>query len=110
MGAGQPSVVTLLNSVTTTGAGASYTMWNEEKSFHIIHSTAAGVGAAEVVVQVSNDNSNWADAATFTLTLSTTPTSEAFCRNGTWKYVRGKVNSISGTGASVTLIASNLTR
>jgi hypothetical protein len=85
-------------------------MWNSEKAFHIIHSTTSGAGAAVVVVQVSNDATNWLDAATFTLTLSTTPTSEAFCRNGPWKYVRGKVNSISGTGASITLIASNLTR
>lgn len=107
---GRPSTVVLLNAATATGAGESQSLWGDEKSVQVTHSTSAGVGAAVVVFQVSNDNATWIDAATFTLTLSTTPTAEGFTRNGPWKYVRGYVSSISGTGAAVTMTASNLTR
>jgi hypothetical protein len=110
MSRGQPSSVALLNSATATGAGLSQSVWGIEKSFQVTASTTSGNGGAIVVLQVSNDGVNWLDAATFDLEFNSTGTTEGFSRSATWKHMRGKVNSISGTGSSVSLIVSNLTR
>jgi hypothetical protein len=110
MSSGRPSAIALLDAVTATGAGPSHSLWGDEKSFQVSHSTSSGAGSATVIVQVSNDGSAWIDAATFTLTLSSSVGTEGFTRNGTWKFVRGYVSAISGTDAQVTLTVSNLTR
>ena len=95
------AVTTLLNAVTATGAGASVQSRSKNRTFQ---ATVAGTGAvsATVKVQVSNDNVNWIDLGTITLS-GTTSATDGFASNAPWAYVRGNVTAISGTGAAVTL-------
>jgi len=69
--------------------------------------TSAGAGAATINIEVSNDGSNWVVAGTITLTLATTVTTttntDGFNINAGWKFIRGNVTAISGTGAAVTV-------
>lgn len=102
------STETLLNAVTTTGAGAARALrMDGKRTFQALGATTAGAGAAAVLVQVSNDGSNWITIGTITLTLATTESSDGFASDAKWRYVRGNVQSISGTGAYVTLIAGH---
>lgn len=95
---------TLLSSVLVTGAGSSINAWMKDKTFQAIGSTTAGAGACVVLVQASNDDTNWITIGTITLTLGVTATSDGFASDAQWAYIRGNVQSISGTNASVTLI------
>lgn len=93
----------LLSDATAQGAGASFRS-PSERTFQATGFTTNGAGAATIKVQVSNDNSNWIDLATITLTLSTTVATDGFASSAAWAFVRGNVTAISGTGAAVTLI------
>lgn len=94
---------TLLNAVLVTGAGAAKGGPNGCNSYQAI---VAGTGAvtATVVVEVSNDGTNFLTLGTITLS-GTTSANDGFavgfgCK---WAYVRGNVTAITGTGAAVTL-------
>ena len=100
----------LLNAVTATGAGtawqardtsaiATYT----QHSFQAVGSTTASTGAATIVIEASNDGTNYVTMATITLTLSTTPSSDGFAAANSWEFYRASVSAISGTGANVTV-------
>lgn len=105
----QSSTVKLLNAATSTGAGIAHIPWGTKRTFQATGATSAGVGAATIIVQVSNDNENWMDMATIELTLSDTPSSDGFVTDAGWKYVRGNIDAISGTNAMVTLWIGNPT-
>ena len=100
----------LLKSATTTGAGAA---WNPrdtsavatyvQHSFQAVGTTTAGSGAATVLIQVSNDGTNFITMGTITLTLGTSATSDGFAVANTYEYYRANVSVISGTNASVTV-------
>lgn len=97
----------LLDSVTGTGAGLSAgPAQNGMKTFH---ATLAGTGAitATVLVEVSNDNSNWVTLGTISLT-GTTATSDGFASEAPWLYYRGNVSAITGTGATLNLLCGGL--
>lgn len=95
---------TLLNAVTSTATGDSVQS-SLEKARRTFQATVSGTGAvsATVVVQVSNDNSNFLDLGTITLS-GTTSASDGFVSEAPWVFVRGKVTAISGTGAAATLL------
>jgi len=96
-------VTTLIDAVTTTVTGAKVTPWSRKKTFQAIGSTTSGVGASTIGVEVSNDGTNWVEVDELALTLGTAVTSDTYEQDSTWKYVRGVVKTISGTGAAVTL-------
>lgn len=100
---GKVRVRELLDGVLVTGAGESAETVGSKRTVQLIGSTSAGAGAASVTVQTSNDNTNWTTVDTLTLTLGTVVTSDVYTSDLPWKYIRGNVGSISGTGASVTL-------
>ncbi len=93
----------ILSAVTVTGAGSAYTLpsGNRGQSYQAV---VAGTGAvtATVVVEVSNDGTNWDTLGTITLS-GTTIDSDSFGNVVQWCFVRGNVTAISGTGAAVTL-------
>lgn len=97
----------LLSSVIATGAGASVNHYDSRCTFQASGTTSAGAGAATIVVQVSNDNTNWLTAGTISLTLSTTSTTDGFVLDAKWVYIRGNVTAISGTNATVSLVMGN---
>lgn len=105
----------LLDAITTadvaaqTSVAAGFT--NEFQplgtysTFQAVGSTSAGVGAATVVVQGSNDGTNWLELGTITLVLGTAETSDGFASSAPWLVVRGFVDTagITGTDGTVTL-------
>lgn len=100
--------VRILNGATaagTTGAGASTDMVEGGiMAVEAYGTTSSGTGAAIIEIQVSNNNSTWQTAGTINLNLGTTQTSSRFEMDASWMgwpYVRAKLASISGTGASV---------
>lgn len=95
--------VKLLDAVIVTGAGASREVRVPKRTFQLYGTTSAGAGAAEVDIEVSNDNTNFIVLGTITLVLATTASSDGFAIDAPWQYVRGNVKSISGTNATVTL-------
>lgn len=95
---------TLLNAVTATGAGTSVLKTSTKSTFQGLGTTSSGTGSATIKVQVSNNDTDWIDLGTITLSLTTTSSSDGFTSEAPWRHVRGNVTAISGTGASVTLL------
>ena len=94
----------LLDSKTTTGAGTQIFKDSPLATFQVSGLVTASTGAAVVLIQFSNDGTNWITGGTVTLTLGTSATSDGFTTNAPWKYVRANVSSISGTNASVSAV------
>lgn len=72
-------------------------------SFQAVGNTSAGAGASTVLIEVSNDGTNFMTLGTITLTLGASATSDGFAVSNTWEYYRAKVTAISGTDATVTV-------
>lgn len=100
-GVGPVVVDALLNGVSVTGPGASVLGSTPDKTFQAVLSNTT-TPAATVLVQVSNDNTNWMTLGT--ITLSTAGQVDGFSAKARWAYVRGNVQSISGASATVTLM------
>ena len=96
-------VSTLLNAVTTTvtGVGVTSAAYQGDKAFQAVVS-GTGAVTATVVIQCSNDNVNFIDLGTITLTGTTTAT-DGFAASAAWAFHRAKVTAVSGTGAVVTV-------
>ena len=100
----------ILDGATTTGAGNA---WHQRDtsamatynyhSFQAVGNTSASTGAATVLIQVSNDGTNYITLGTITLTLGTAKTSDGFAVTVNWEYYRANVSAISGTGATVSV-------
>lgn len=97
---------TLLAAVTVTGAGAAK-LFNRSVPQKTAQATVSGTGAvtATVVIEVSNDGTNWITAGTITLS-GTTSATDGFAINAPWLNIRGNVTAISGTGAAVTAVVA----
>lgn len=98
---------TLLKNVIITGAGVSVNHYDSRCTFQANGTTSAGVGAATILVEVSNNDINWLTAGTITLTLGTVSTSDGFVLDAKWTYIRGNVSAISGTNATISLNMGN---
>jgi hypothetical protein len=102
------STMVLINNATTTVTGTPQNVQTlripqDNKTFQASGRTSTSTGAASVLVEVSNDNVNWITMGTISLTLGTAATTDGFVSTANWTYVRGRVDSISGTGATVSL-------
>lgn len=101
---GTEAVTTLLSAVTATGAGASVRGHGGRATFQAVANGTSGAFSATVLVQVSNDDTNWETLGTITLSgTATTAESDGFASDAPWAHVRGNVTALSGTGAYVTL-------
>ena len=98
------NTIYIMNGQTSTGAGDTVTISPKHRSFQAIV-TGTGAVTATVIIQVSNDGTNWIDATTSPhIDLSgTTTATDGFTMIAKWSYARGYVNAISGTGAAVTV-------
>jgi hypothetical protein len=76
-----------------------------QMTFQATGLTSAGAGAATILIQVSNEDTptQWVTAATITLTLSTTRSTDGAAIDAAWKHVRSRVSAISGTDAAVSV-------
>lgn len=96
--------VALLTAATATGAGEAHQpLHASRRAFQLAGSTTSGIGSATAVVEVSLDGINYLTLGTMTIALSITVSTDGFTSDAPWRYVRGNVTAISGTGASVTL-------
>jgi len=80
--------------------------FSDRITFQAYGTTTAGAGAATIKIQVSNNETDWLDLGTISLTLATTSSSDGFAAEAPWQYVRANVTALSGTGASVSVKAS----
>ena len=98
----------LLDAATTTATGDTKTLNKPNQVYLPVHgwgTTSAGVGAAVIHIEVSNDTTApWLTAGTITLTLGTSATADGFAIQAGWMYIRARVESISGTNASVSVV------
>jgi hypothetical protein len=102
-----PVALTILSEATTVATGNPGRSMNQGKQCVEAHgTTSSGSGAASISIEVSNNGTSWITAGTIGLTLGTTQTSDGFVMDAPWLYVRANVASISGTGASVSVIIS----
>ena len=105
----------LINAITTTNVAAQdsvasgHTLASRKpnlyQTFQAAGTTTAGAGAATILIQVSNNNSDWITMGTITLVLGTTSTSDGFASNAAWKYVRAFIDmaGVTGTNGTVTV-------
>lgn len=99
-------IVKLLDAEDTAAtAGTAYVLNGDSITVQAVGSTTAATGAASVKLQVSLDNTNWVTAGTISLTLGIAATTDGFALAAPWAFVRGYLDTISGTGATVTLYA-----
>ena len=102
----QPQVLkfpsTGAESATTNIPTEAVRLWGGRNSFQV---TVVGTGSVGVTatIQVSNNGVNWIDATALTLT-GTTSDSDGATIDAAWVYARVSLASISGTGATVTVV------
>lgn len=99
----------LQSAQTATNSGTGHELWGTKWAFQAYGSTSAGSGAATILIQVSNVDTDAAyiTMGTISLTLGTTVTADGFASDAPWRFVRAKVSAISGTNASVTVLVAN---
>lgn len=102
------SSVQLLTDAATTGAGERQSPRCVNRTFQAMGATSSGTGAASIVIEASDKaipvegtTADWTTLGTITLTLGTTQTNDGFVSYASWRWVRARVSSISGTGATV---------
>lgn len=100
---------TMVSGATATGTGSGVELFGTNWTFQASGSTSAGTGAATILIQVSNVDSDtsYITMGTISLTLGTTVTADGFASNAAWKYVRYKISALSGTNAAVTITLAN---
>ena len=99
-----PITVVTLGTRTTTGVTTGAEFKGINRACQVVGTTSAGSGAASVKIEGSLTNvaTDFVVLATVALTLGTAQTTDGFTSLAPWKYLRANVESISGTGASVT--------
>lgn len=104
-------VTQMLSAVTTTATSSTLQPVVGRGSFQCQGTTSAGSGAAVITLEGSNFISavtaDWIVLATATLTLATTSSSAGGTYTADYKYLRARVNSISGTTATVNCYLGN---
>ncbi len=94
----------LLSSVTATGAGSAIQTGDKGGiSFQAILGGAANPRSATVLIEVSLDKTNWHTAATIDLALAGKLIDGFAQPVWPWRWTRGKVSAIVGSGTTVTL-------
>lgn len=97
------TATTILNAITVTPTtGDAVENSTGTKSFHG-KVTGTGAVTATIVVEGSNENSTWVTIGTITLS-GTTSATDGFAHLSAWRYVRGRISALTGTGATATLV------
>lgn len=97
----------LLTDAAAPGAGSSVSLASLDNDCNATYQAvgvASDAGAAVVDIEVSNDNLNWIQLGSISLTLGTADTTDGFASAAAWLYVRANLISISGTDATVDVI------
>lgn len=98
----------LLDAATTQGdvsdGHQNSNNGSPETTYQAFGTTSSGAGTAVVDIEVSNDNKHWITGGTISLTLATTVSTDGIALSSAWKYSRANLSTLTGTGASVTVI------
>lgn len=107
----QKATKVLQGGATATGYGDNFQPSGLYRSYQAYGSTSSGSGASVIKIWASNlnnpgtsDDADWVLLGTISLTLGTTRTNDGFVSIGSWEHIRSEVDSISGTGAKVTVL------
>lgn len=101
----------MFTNAIATGASSVLQPLTGRGAFQCQGTVSASTGASVITLEGSNFNStvtaDWIVLVTSTLTLGTTSTSAGGTYTADWKYLRARINSISGTTATVNCYLSN---
>lgn len=97
------NIVTLLDAVESTGAGAGVRVPPVAKREFQAYLANTTTPTATVVVEGSMDDVHW--VVLTTITLSGADDTDGVTGDNAWIFLRGNVTAISGTSAAVTLLA-----
>ena len=104
-------VTQMLTSAIATGSSSVLQPVQGRGTFQCQGLVSASTGASVITLEGSNFNSavtaDWIVVVTSTLTLATTSSSAGGTYLADWKYLRARVNSISGTNATVNCYLGN---
>lgn len=98
------TVHTILNAAITTVTGDGVPKAAPKSTFQ---ATVTGTGAltATVVIEGSNDRTNWVATPLGTISLSGNDSvTDGFANDAPWKYVRARISALTGTGATVNVL------
>lgn len=96
--------VTTLGTHTGTTTGTAAAANTRGRTLQAVLTTSSGNGSATVVIEVSNDGSNFIAAGTITFASGTCPQADGFAIAAPWAFIRSRCSAISGTGASVAVL------
>lgn len=91
--------IPLFTDRTTTGVGTTREAPGPGATVQAVV-TGTGALTATVVIQVSNNSTNWLDLGTLSLS-GTTAATQGLALNAHWVYIRGNISALTGTGATV---------
>jgi hypothetical protein len=103
----------MLKAVTATGPGTAVTGKTPGfKTYQVSCATTSGSGSASVAVEGSNEvaspdaSTNWDTIVTITLVCGVASKSDGQTSGDQYRWVRGNVKRLSGTGTNASLIMS----
>lgn len=105
IGATRAQQVELLSGVTANTTSASFNRRYAANWSYQATVTGTGAVAANVQIQVSNDNANWIALGSAIALTATTVDSDSTTSTVPWAYHRAVLTGLTGTGATVTVIA-----
>lgn len=94
---------TLMLSATTATTGSAFQIRSTtdlyaNRSFQAVGVMSASTGTASVVIEVSNDGVNFVTLGTIDLTLTTSPSSDAFFAYTTYDFYRARTTQVTSNG------------
>lgn len=94
---------TLMLSATAAATGSAFQIRSTSdlyanRSFQAVGVMSASTGTANVVIEVSNDGTNYVTLGTINLTLTTSPSSDAFFTYTTYEFYRARTTQVTSNG------------
>ena len=98
---------TLMLSATTAATGSAFQIRGTNnlyanRSFQAVGVMSSSTGTTSVVIEVSNDGTNYVTLGTITLALTTAPASDSFYAQTVYEFYRARISQIT-SNATVTV-------
>jgi hypothetical protein len=90
-------------SATTTATGSAFQIRGTNdlfvnRSFQAVGVMSSSTGTASIVIEVSNDGTNYVTLGTITLALTTSPSSDAFFAYTSYEFYRARTTQVTSNG------------
>lgn len=96
--------VTTIGTFAAPATGTTYPVGMRGRTLQAVLTTSAGNGSATVIVEVSNDGTNFVTAGTITFASAASPQTDGFTILAPWAFIRGRCTAIAGTNASLAVL------